>query len=148
MAQKALQGSRINSAICQDEASGVTQLMRMDREWHLGRNARPSNHFGQASSREGCVSLADKHKRRFGLTLQRPQGSQFIAQQGVCACYTSLGPPEVQMAGLEFNVTPLETTDLRGSQAMPEGDEKHRTVALAMAIGFSGIDELRYLPFG
>jgi hypothetical protein len=72
-------------------------------------------------------------------SLEMPR-RDLIPEQRVCAGSVTLGAPQVQGATLKFNIGPLQATDLRGSQAMPEGDQDHGAVALAPAVALGSLD--------
>src|SRR5258708_33262679 len=85
MAQVSLQRAGIGPLVCQRVAAGVAQHVGMNLEGYLGLNASPLDQFGQAGNRERCAELAHEDKGRLGLTLQTPQRSEFVAEQGMPA---------------------------------------------------------------
>jgi hypothetical protein len=51
-------------------------------------------------------------------------------------------------AGLELNRRPLQSAKLRHPQAMPEGDQDHRRVALTPPVAFSCLHQALDLKLG
>src|SRR5258705_7264284 len=54
----------------------------------------------------------------------------------------------MKVAGLKLHVAPLELTQLRGPQPVPEGDQDHGRIAMAPAIALGGGDQLLNLALG
>ena len=140
MAEVRLQRPGVGALVRQRVARGVAQHVRMHFEWHLGLDPDALDHLLQAGYGEGRAALAGEDEGRLGVPLERPQCPHFIAQQWVRAGLSALGPAQVQGAGGEFNVGPLQAAKLRNPQAMPEGHQKHRTIPLAPAVALGGLN--------
>jgi hypothetical protein len=91
----------------------------------------------QASGPRGCGSR-DARDGTLGGRMSA------LGQKRTCA----LGSAQVQGAGGEFNVGPLQAAKLRNPQAVPEGHQEHCAVALAPAIALGGLDQLLDLTLG
>jgi hypothetical protein len=62
MAEVCLQGSRIEALVCQGEATGMPQLMRVDLELEARCLASPRYELLEAADSEGCPPLTDEHE--------------------------------------------------------------------------------------
>src|SRR5262245_6779747 len=62
MSEICLQGARIVPRVCQGEAAGVPQHVRMDFELENGRRRCALDHPGKSGGCERRASLADEHK--------------------------------------------------------------------------------------
>ena len=71
MAEVVLQRSRIDTLVCQLEAAGMAQHVRMHAKRHLGGLTEPFQHAAKADRAHGCPALAHEHvARRLLLALQ------------------------------------------------------------------------------
>jgi hypothetical protein len=77
-----------------------------------------------------------------------PERPQFVAEDGVGRCLTTLGAAHVHGASLECDRRPLEVAQLRYAQAVPEADQDHGRIALAMAVALGHLDQALDLELG
>src|SRR6266487_1382553 len=76
------------------------------------------------------------------LPLQTPQRADFVALHRVYGRRAALAPADVQTAGIQFDLMPLEIADLRGAQAVPVGDQDHGGVPVAVSTMLArGLDQ-------
>jgi len=113
MAQVRLQCPGVGAPVRQRVTRGMAQHVRMHLEGHLGRDPGALDQLLQAGHGEGRAALADEDEGRLGVPFERPQCPQFVAQQWVRAGLPALGPAQVQGAGCELNVGPLQAAKLR-----------------------------------
>ncbi len=52
-----------------------------------------------------------------------------------------LDPPHVEHSAIEVDLVPAQVADLGRPQPMPEGDQDHARIAMAVAVGFGGLDQ-------
>jgi hypothetical protein len=148
MTEPPLDGPGVVALVGERVAASMAQHVSMNREGYLGLDASPLDHLGQAGNRERGTALAYEDKGRLGLTLQNPQRPEFIAKQWMRGGCSALGSAQMQVAGLELNIAPLKLAQLRGPQAVPEGDQDHGGIAVPMAIALSGGNQLLNLALG
>jgi hypothetical protein len=148
MAEIGLQRACVRALVRQGKASAVPQHVRVDLERQLGLYACPFDQLGKSRGRERCLPLGHEYKGRRGLALERPQSPQLIARERVRRGLAALRPAQMQIAGFELNIGPLQAAKLTGAQAMPESHQDHGTIAQAPAIALGGSDELVHLALG
>jgi hypothetical protein len=68
------------------------------------------------------------------------QPPQHAASQGVGAWRPVFEPTDVQSGCFEVDLVPPQVANFPWPQAMPEGQEHHQSVAVAMPIGLSCLD--------
>ena len=105
------------------KAAGVAQHVRVDLKGHLGLNAGALDQLGQAGDREWRAALTHEDEGRLGLALEHAQRPQFVTEQWMRGSCPALGSAQVKGAGLKLHVGPLKLAQLRGPQAVPEGDQ-------------------------
>jgi hypothetical protein len=66
----------------------------------------------------------------------------------MCCRLAALGPAHVHGAGLEGDRRPLQVAELRHAQTMPEADQDHGRIALAMAVALGRLDQSVDLKLG
>src|SRR5258707_3966424 len=52
-----------------------------------------------------------------------------------------LDPPHVEHSAIEVDLVPAQVADLGRPEPMPEGDQDHARIAMAVAVGFGGLDQ-------
>src|ERR1700690_2918746 len=121
--QVGLQSAGIVPRICQGEAAGMPEHVRMNLEPDPRGLRRPLNHSGKAGSRERRAPLAYEHEgASLALPLQTPEGSHLRAAQRVNARGALFGPTDVQDCAIKIDLIPTKVPRLKGPQPMPEGD--------------------------
>ena len=60
----------------------------------------------------------------------------------------ALGPTHMHRPGLELNRRPLQVAELRHSKAVPEADQDHGRIAMAVAVALSCLDQAIDLKLG
>jgi hypothetical protein len=84
------------------------------------------------------------------LTLQTAQGTDVVTLDWMHAWCASLTPADMQAAGIEFDLVPLQIADFRGPKTMSVSQQDHGCIAMpvldlrAAAISFSTSGPVRY----
>jgi hypothetical protein len=107
-----------------------------------GLPGRALDHPGKPTVVNGEPRSLTKTKgRRLALTLRAAQRPQLIAEQRVRAGRPVLDPPDVTQHAIEVYLVPAQVTQLGGTQALPEGDQDHGSVPMAVSIGLGSLDQ-------
>src|SRR5262245_57288552 len=113
----------------------MSEHVRMDREWHLGGLPEPRNHSAETNGAHGRSPLAQEQvtARRL-LALKPTQGAEFTAGERMDRGYAAFEPRDVQPGMGEIDLLPTEGAQLGRSQSMPEGQQDHGPIAVAISI--------------
>src|SRR5262245_65603676 len=113
----------------------MSEHVRMDREWHLGGLPEPGNPHAQSNGPHGASPLAQEQvtARRL-LALKPTQGAEFTAGERMDRGYAAFEPRDVQPGMGEIDLLPTEGAQLGRSQSMPEGQQDHGRIAVAIPI--------------
>ena len=148
VAEIGLQRSGIDALIGQRVAAGMPEHMWVDLEADLGFVAGAGEQLGEAGRGERSTPLRGKDEGRRRLALQLSQRPQFIAEERMRGFLAALGPAHMHRAGLKRDRRPLQIAELRHSQAVPEADQDHGRIALAMAVAFDHLHQAFDLVLG
>src|SRR5262249_52130166 len=123
--------------------------MRMHLDVEASGHRRTLQHAGEARRCERCPSLREEHERRcWRLPLEPPQCPHLTAGQGMSAGRAVLRPTDVQGSLSEINLIPTEVAQFGRTQAVPEGNQDHGGVPVAIAVIAYGLDEAFDLLLG
>src|SRR5262249_31664771 len=104
-----LQRPRVVPGIGQGIAAGVAQHVREDGEGHAGAPAEALKQRAEALGRHWAAALTGEHMRRcLLLPLQTPQRAYLVALHRVDTRCPALAPADVQTAGVELDLVPLQ----------------------------------------
>src|SRR5215471_17256076 len=143
MAEPDLDQPRVMAGIGQGVAAGVAQHVGMDPERQLGARANGLHEAVDCVSRKWAAALGLKDESTRRIALQLAQHAQFIASDRVDCGLAVLGPADVQRRiAAPFNLRPLQIGDLDSPQAVPEGNQDQRSVAVAVAPKLGGGNQL------
>src|SRR4051794_8531957 len=107
------------AVIGQFEAAGMTQHVRMDREWHRRRDTEPLDQFMEADRGHGSPPLGNEHMGGVGIVAAQPsQGSDFVAPNGMDGWRAVLRPTNMQPSLIQLNLMPFQPNHLGRSQAV------------------------------
>jgi hypothetical protein len=145
-----LQASGVSSRVCLVKPASVPQHMRVRFDREPGCLASPANELLKVGHRHRRAALGHEQEWRsaFGLAVQAAQRPQLTPGQRVSCWRAVLHPGDCEVCGREVHLRPLQVDKLAGSQAMPEGEQDHRLVAVRPAIAFAPLDQLLDLAFG
>src|SRR5215510_13514337 len=150
VAEPCLQRPRIVPGIGQGVATGVPQHVREDGEGHTGAPAEALEQRAEALGRHRAAALTGEHVWRcLLLTLQAPQGANFIALHWMYRGGALFAPTDVQPAGVDLDLVPLQIAKLGSSKPVAIGQQDHGRVAMPVTTALaSGLDELLDLAAG
>src|SRR5262245_10371142 len=126
VAEPCLQRPRIVPGIGQGVAAGVPQHVREDGEGHTGAPTEALEQRAEALGRHWATALTGEHIRRcLLLTLQAPQGANFVALHWMHRGGALFAPTDVQPAGVDLDLVPLQIAQLGSSKPVAVGQQDH-----------------------
>jgi hypothetical protein len=144
-----LQRAGIVTGVRQRVATGMTEHVRVYLKGQAGFLPGTLDRPVKRISCEGTASLRHKDKRRFRcLTVQSAQRAKLIAADRMRRWLAILCPADMQRSGPEIYLGPFQIADLRGPQAVPIGDQNHRSISVTVVIVLCGLDQLLNLSLG
>src|SRR5262245_23182821 len=103
-------------------ATGVPQHVREDGEGHTGAPAEALEQRAEALGRHWAAALTGEHVWRcLLLTLQAPQGANFVALHRMHGRRALFAPADVQPAGVDLDLVPLQIAQLEARGGRPAG---------------------------
>src|SRR3954470_12708068 len=94
-------------------------------------HSRPLNHSRKPCSREGSVSLRHEHEwARVAVALQAEKSTHLQPVQRMHARGALLNSTDVEHGAVEINLIPAKRYEFGGAQAVSEGHQDHRRVAM------------------
>jgi len=141
VAEIALQRSGVVALVRQREAAGMPQHVRVRLEAKTGDFAEPFDHAGKASRRERRTTLRHEYERALGLllTVQAPQGAQFIASDRMRRRCAFFGPTHGKGGLIEIDLRPLQVYQLGSPEAVAVRDQDHGRIPVAPSVGLGGL---------
>src|SRR5260221_7503696 len=95
----------------------------------------PRNHSAEADGAHRCPPLAQEQVTAWLLlALKSTQGAQFGAGERVDRGYAALEPGNVQAGMGKIDLLPAQGAQLGRSQAVPEGEQDHGRIPMAVPI--------------
>src|SRR5262245_60877411 len=144
VAKPCLQRPRIVPGIGQGVATGVPQQFREYGEGHTGAPTEALEQRAEALGRHWATALTGEHVWRcLLLTLQAPQGANFVALHWMHRGGALFAPTDVQPAGVDLDLVPLQIAQLGSSKPVAIGQQDHGRVAMPVTTALArGLHEL------
>src|SRR5262249_4883874 len=121
--EPSLQRPRVVTGIGQGIAAGVPQHVREDREGHSRTLPEACEQRAEALGRHRAAALGGKDVRRcLLLALQAPQSAYFVALERMDAWRTIFRSTDVQTAGVQLDLMPLQIAQLGRAQSVSVAD--------------------------
>jgi hypothetical protein len=116
--------------------------MRMRFDLKAGRLPGPLDHSAEARHAEGRLALAHEDERVFAaLALKFTQGPEFSPRKRMRRRRAILDPTNVQDRLIKVGLLSTKIDKLGRAEPVPESDEDHRRVPVALPIVLGRLDE-------